>query len=190
MKFVFVAAMASALFISTGPALAGELLDAAAKAEQLMAQGEFNAVLSALDNARDSVWEATPMAVRNAIFTAADPQGFGVYDIKQGSTFKRSNPIIIYAEPVDYGFGRDGEIYVIDLGLDFVIKSPDGKILAQQENFGSLTLRSRVPNKEFMAKLTYDFSGLPAGDYQVTTNMKDKNSDKSTEFAMKFDLVD
>ena len=66
---------------------------------------------------------------------------------------------------------------MIDLTLDFTIKSPDGKVVAEQKNFASLTLRSRVPNKEFMAKVTYDFSGLPAGDYEVTTAAKDKNSD-------------
>ncbi len=116
--------------------------------------------------------------------------GLRVYDIKEVTTFKRSEPIITHAEPVGYGFGRDGDLYLIDLGLDFVIKSPDGKILAQQGNFGSLALRSRVPSKEFMATLTYDFSGLPAGDCEVTTNIRDKNLDKPAEFTMKFDLVE
>ena len=41
-----------------------------------------------------------------------------------------------------------------------------------------------------MATLTYDYSGSPAGDYEVTTNLKNKNSDKPAEFTMKFDLVE
>ena len=190
MKFCFAAAIAAMLLFTAGKAKAGEIVDAAVNAERLLAQRRYDEALATLDNAKDEVWKAAPMTVRKALFTASEPRGFGVYDIKEGTTFKRSDPIIIYAEPVGYGFGRDGELYVIDLGLDFAIKSRDGKILARQENFGSLALRSRVPNKEFMAKLTYDFSGLPAGDYEVTTNIKDKNSDKSTEFTMKFDLVE
>ena len=64
------------------------------------------------------------------------------------------------------------------------------RMVAQQQNFGSLTLRSRVPNKEFMAKVTYNFSGLAPGDYEVTTTAHDKNSPKSADFALKFTLVD
>lgn len=190
MKLVFAAAVVSALLMSAGAARAGELLDAAAKAEQLVAEGKHDAALTALDGAKDKVWLAAPMSFRKTLFAASEPQGFGVYDIKEGSTFKRADPLIIYAEPVGYGYGRDGELYVIDMALDFTIKSPDQKVVAQQQNFGSLTLRSRVPNKEFMAKVTYDFSGLPAGDYEVITKARDKNSDKSAEFSMKFTLVE
>jgi len=39
-----------------------------------------------------------------------------------------------------------------------------------------------------MAKLNYDFSGLQAGDYEVITRFKDKNSDKTAEFSMPFKI--
>ncbi len=110
--------------------------------------------------------------------------------MREGSTFKRSEPLIIYAEPLGFGYGKDGELYVIDLGLDFIIKGADGSEVTRQENFGSLNMRSRVANKEFMAKLNYDFSGLPAGAYTVTTVLKDKNSPKTGEFTMDFTLTE
>ena len=190
MKRMFAAAIASLLLLPAGTALAGDLLDAAANAEQLMKQGEFDKALAAVETAKDIVWQAAPMSFRKALFAAAEPQGVGIYDIKEGSTFKRKDPLIIYSEPVGYGYGRDGELYVIDLALDFTVNGADGKVVAHQENFGNLTLRSRVPNKEFMAKVTYDFSGLAAGDYEVITKAKDKNSDKTAEFSLKFTLVE
>ena len=127
MKFCFAAAIAAMLLFTAGKARAGEIVDATVNAEQFLAQRKYDDALATLDHAKGEVWKATQMMVRKALFTASEPQGFGVYDIKEVTTFKRSEPIITHAEPVGYGFGRDGDLYVIDLGLDFVIKSPDGK---------------------------------------------------------------
>ena len=190
MKPLFAAVLTSSMLLTGTLAWAGEAVDAATKAEQLASDGKFSDALLAMDEAKESIWKATPLTFRKALFVASDPQGFGIYDIRDSSSFKRSDPLIIYSEPQGYGYGRDGDIYVIDLTLDFTIKSPDGKVVAEQKNFASLTLRSRVPNKEFMAKVTYDFSGLPAGDYEVTTAAKDKNSDKSGAFTLKFTLTE
>ncbi len=182
----------TAAFMVFAPAMAqsGEAVDAAARAEALLAEKSYAAALAAAGDAQQIIWDAAPLTVQRALFVAADPGGFGIFDMREGSTFKRSEPLIIYAEPLGFGYGRDGELYVIDLGLDFIIKSADGKEVARQDNFGSLTMRSRVANKEFMAKLNYDFSGLPAGVYSVTTILKDKNSEKTGEFTLDFTLTE
>jgi hypothetical protein len=182
----------SAILIALAPvaAYAGPVADAAARAEDLMAQSKFVEALDALDAAKEEVWKQAPMTFRKALFAAADPTAFGVYDIKEGTTFKRQELLIIYAEPVGYGYGRDGDFYLISLALDFTVKDRDGKVIAKQENFGTLNFRSRFPNKEFMTKVTYNFSGLPAGDYEVVTTARDQNSPKSAEFSLKFTLVD
>ncbi len=172
------------------PSSGGEIADKAGLAEQAMAAGKFDEALKMLDEARDRLWSESPLMFRRAVFTAGEPTGYGLYDLRETNVFKRSEPLIIYSEPMGYSYGRDGSLYVIDLGLDFVIKTPAGEAVASQENFGSLTLRSRFPNKEFMAKVTYDFSGLPAGDYQVTTTARDKASGKSAEFTLPFTLAD
>ncbi len=182
--------LASGLVAGTLPALGGEIADAAQRAEQLVAEGKFEDAMKTLEQAQDLLWQKAPLAFRRALFTAGEPAGYGIYDLHEGNTFKRSDPLIIYAEPMGYSYSRDGAIYIIDLALDFVIRSPDGTEVASQNNFGSLTLRSRFPNKEFMAKVTYDFSGLPPGDYEVTTRAHDKPSGKSAEFTLPFKLVD
>ena len=190
MKRLACAVFAGVLFAFPAAASAGDIADLAAKAENLMAAGKFEDATKALEAAQDRLWESSPLLFRRALFTAGEPTGFGLYDLREGSTFKRSEPLIVYAEPMGYGYGRDGSLYVISLDLDFAIKNPNGKVVASQENFGNLAFRSRFPNKEFMAKVTYDFSGLPAGDYEVTTRAKDKNSDKVAEFTLPFTLVD
>jgi len=184
------AAFAGALLALPTAAEAGEIADLASKAEGLMTAGRYEDATKALEAAQDKLWQASPLLFRHALFTAGEPTGFGLYDLREGSAFKRSEPLIIYAEPMGYGYGRDGSLYVISLDLDFSIKDSKGKEVAAQENFGNLSFRSRFPNKEFMAKVTYDFSGLPAGDYSVTTRAKDRNTDKSAEFTLPFTLVE
>ena len=169
---------------------AGDIADAAARAEQLAAGGNYLDAMAALEQAQDALWAQAPLSFRRTLFTAGTPTGYGIYDLRENNTFKRAEPLIIYAEPMGYGYGRDGSIYTIDLALDFVINDAAGKVIAEQKNFGTLSLRTRFPNKEFMAKVTYDFSGLPAGEYEVTTTAHDQASGKSGAFTMPFKLVD
>lgn len=185
----FFATIAAAAFLLAGTAAkAGDIADAAGSAEQLLEEGKYDEAMKALDTVQDMIWRESPLSIRKAVFVASEPQGFGIYEERPSNEFASGETLIIYAEPFGFGYGRDNELFVIDLGLDFVIKASDGSVLAQQENFGALTLKSRVPNREFMAKLNYDFSGLQPGDYEVLTRIKDKNSDKSTEFTMPFKI--
>lgn len=190
MKRLLAATLAAFLSSAALQAQAGEIADAASVAEQAMAEGKYEDAIKALEQAQDLLWAKAPLSFRRTLFTAAEPVGYGIYDIKEGNTFKRSEPLIIYAEPMGYGYAKDGSIYVIDLALDFLIVGADGAVVAEQKGFGNLTLRTRFPNKEFMAKVTYDFSGLPAGDYQVTTTAHDKPTGKSAAFTLPFKLVD
>lgn len=181
--------ISSVLLLSICPAWAGEISDAGANAEQLAGDGKYIEALQALETASDAIWAQSPLTFRKAIFVASDPSGFGIYDIRENAEFKRSEPLLIYTEPVGFAFGRDGQMFVTDMALDFEIRDSSGTSVAKQENFASWTIRSRFPNKEFMGKLNYDFSGLQPGDYSVTTTVRDKNSDKTNSFSMNFKLL-
>jgi hypothetical protein len=181
---------ALALVSTISLAAAGDIATLAENAEKLMAEGKYEEATKALEAAQDALWKQSPLMFRRALFTAGEPVGYGVYDLRETNVFKRSEPLIIYSEPMGYSYGRDGSLYVIELELDFIIRNPDGQEVAAQKNFGVLKLSSRFPNKEFMAKVTYDFSGLPPGDYQVTTVAHDKASSKSADFTLPFTLTD
>ncbi len=177
------------LLVSAAPAAAGEIADAGQAAEKLAAEGKFDEAFQAIETAREKLWDQSPLIFRKTLFVASDPSGFGIFDMRETNVFKRSEPLIIYTEPFGFAYGRDGQMFVIDMALDFEIRDAAGASIAAQENFGSWTLRSRVANKEFMGKLNYDFSGLEPGDYEVTTTVRDKNSDKLASFGMKFKLL-
>ena len=181
--------ISSTLLISIGPAFAGEISEAGVTAENLVSAGKFDEALQTLETARNAVWNQTPLSFRKTIFVAADPAGFGIYDIRENNEFKSGELLVIYTEPVGFSYGRDGQIFITDMALDFEIKDASGASLAKQENFASWTLRSRVPNKEFMGKIDYNFTGLKPGDYDVITTVRDKNSEKANSFSMKFKIV-
>lgn len=178
------------LAIAAVPAAAGEIADAGANAESLMEGGKYAEALVSLDTARATVWDAAPLRINKAVLVASDPQGFGIYDIRDNNQYKAGEPIVIYTEPSGFGYGRDGDLYTINMALDFTIKSSTGESLAVRENFAKWELRSRVPNKEFMGKLTYTFSGIDPGDYVVETVIRDQNSDKTTTFPTPFRIVE
>ena len=78
---------------------------------------------------------------------------------------------------------------IIDLSLDFEVKSKDGRLIGGREGFATPRLRSRVQNREFFIKVVYDFSKVPAGEYEVKTTVNDKTSGKSGSFILPFSLT-
>lgn len=179
---------ALALGFLTLQAHAGEIADRAAEAERLAQAGKFAEAAEALEAAEAALRANMPLTIRRALFVASEPGGFGVYNPRENAVFKKGEPIIIYAEPIGYGYKQDGQLNVLALGVDVVVKDRDGKEVGRKDDFGELTFQSRYKNSEFFAKLNYDFSGLPAGDYQVTSVLRDKVTGKSVDFTLPFTM--
>ena len=176
--------------LSGSPVIAGEIADAASRAETLFEAGDHAKAIAALNEARESIWNDAPLTINKAILVASDPQGFGIYDIRDDNRYRAGEDIVIYTEPSGFAYGRDGDLYVIGMTLDFDVKSAGGESLASQENFAAWQLRSRVPNKEFMGKITYSFAGIEPGNYVVETRIRDLNSDKVTSFPTRFVIIE
>ena len=49
---------------------------------------------------------------------------------RETNVFKRSEPLIIYTEPFGFAYGRDGQMFVIDMALDFEIRDAAGASIA------------------------------------------------------------
>jgi hypothetical protein len=111
-------------------------------------------------------WEKTPLTVRRALFVTEEPKAFGVYTPRPSARFKSGEPIIVYAEPVAYGWKPvEDDQFEFGFNVDLVVKTADGKIVGGQENFGKLALKSRTRNREFMIHLTLNLTDAPPGDY-------------------------
>src|SRR4051812_32600582 len=113
--------------------------------------------------------------MRRALFVAKKAQGSGQFEERSSNVFKAGEPLVAYAEPVGYGWKDVGNgMFEFGFAVDFLIKSPDGKILAGQQDFAKLAERSRTRNLEFMGTLTLNGTGAPPGDYVVEYKLRDR----------------
>ncbi len=176
----------SIVFAATTPTFAQDVPARLKQAEALIQQNKLTEAMAALDEASALLWERAPLTFRKALWVVSKPQGFGVYSVREDNVFAQSAPMIAYAEPIGFGWRRDGELWRTDLAVDIVVKDPAGKEIGRQDNFGRLQIVSRVRNREFMSDFTYTLRGLPAGNYQLETRMRDQVSSKTGSFTLPF----
>ena len=134
------------------------------------------------------LWGKSPLHFRRAFFVNRKASGFGVFEKRQGSQFKQGEPLLIYAEPVGYGWHQDGAVYQSELAADFELRNPKGNILGGQKDFAAFNFRSYGRNTEYFMNLTYNLSGLPAGKYVIATRFRDKISGKTESFDLPFEI--
>ena len=178
----------TAMLLLTTAAGAQGLVEKAKQAETLSAQGKYLAAIQALDEATTALWQKSPLMFRRALWVAEPPHGFGIFNPRENDIFAPGAPMIAYAEPIGFAWKKVGDLWHMDLAIDVVIKSKDGKVVAERKDFQKLQLSSRVRNREFMARITYTFSGLPAGPYLVDTILRDKVSGKHGTFTLPFEV--
>ena len=168
------AALAAAVAMLAAPAMAQSLSDIE-KAEAAVVEA----------------WSAAPLAFRTAVFVDEAPQGFGLYNPRADAAFKPGEPIIVYAEPVGYGWTDNGNgTYGFGFTVDLAIKNAEGGILASQENYQRAEFVSRARNRELMLTFTLTLDGAPPGDYVVEYLLHDIAGDKQGTVSLPFTLAE
>lgn len=156
------------------------------RAQEAAAAGRSVEALDALDEAAISVSEKMPLTIRRATFVAEEPQGYGVFNPRDSTSFEIGQPLLVYAELAGQGWRRSGDIFRTDLVLDFELRRADGQSLVAQQAFNTIATASRRRNREFFLYMTYSFSGLEPGDYVVRTTVRDRAGNKQTAFDLTF----
>ncbi len=168
------------------PAAAADLVGKAGEAQSLADQGKYIEAIAALDAAADTLWEQAPLTFRRALWVAGPPNGFGAYNPRETNVYAAGDQMIVYAEPVGFGWAKTGDIWQMNIAVDLAIKSKEGEVLLSQENFQKLALSSRVRNREFMTTLTLTLTGIPAGEYIADTTLRDQVSGKQGTMSLPF----
>ena len=144
-----------------------------------------------LDAAVVEAWLKTPLTIRRAVFVAEHPEGFGEFVARTSNVFKPGEKLVAYVEPVGYGWKANGkDSFDFGFDVDFLIKSPDGKIVAGQENFAKLRQTSHARNREFMLTLTMSLDGAPAADYVLEYKLRDITGNKSAIVTLPFKIAE
>jgi hypothetical protein len=186
MKLTPLLVCAGVFFGMATPTMAGPIVEQAKEVEKLIDGGKGVDAVLAMDNAVAKLWDRLPLTFLEALFVAGRPSGYGIYDQRPDNRFKAGEDMLVYAELAGYEYKRDGNLFVIYIAADVEVKSADGKVLGGKKEFAKFGLRSRVPNREFYAVLTYNFTGLKPGNYVAVTTMTDKASGDVSSFDLPF----
>ncbi|HEX2217060.1 MAG TPA: hypothetical protein VHG27_10280 [Xanthobacteraceae bacterium] len=176
------------LLILASPAPAQEATEKVRDAEALLARGRVIEAIEALDDAAVALWQKAPLAFRRSLWVTEKAAGFGMYNPRPDAVFSAGQPMLVYAEPIGYGWFKNGDIYHVEILADVVFRGADGKELFRKDNFQKLELSGRVRNREFMVNFTYTLSGIPKGEYTVETTLRDQVTDKKGSFILPFTI--
>jgi hypothetical protein len=187
MQRIFTGLLVAAILAGSAPA--GEIVDKAAQAESLAADGKYLEAIDALNQAAAWLWDKSPLTFRKALWVAEPPSGFGVYNPRETNVYSAGDDMIVYGELVGIGGTKVGDIWQTDLAADFTIKTTDGQQLFSQRDFSKARGTSRVRIREFMTYFTFTLTGMSAGEYLVDITMRDlvtgKNGSVSLPFVIK-----
>jgi hypothetical protein len=178
----------AAVFMLAPSALADEIAAKAYDAEALLKEGKAVEAIGALDEAQGAIWERAPLSFRRALWVAEKGSGYGVYNPRENDIFAPGVPMLVYTEPVGFGWNLSGDIWRTDLIADVTIRTKEGKQLFAQEEFQKLQLASRVRNREFMVNFTYTLSGITPGEYLLETTLRDQVTGKKGSFTLPFSV--
>jgi hypothetical protein len=158
------------------------------RAQEAAAAGRAVEALDALDEAAVLIAEKMPLTIRRATYVAEEPQGFGVFNPRDSTTFTAGQALLVYAELAGQGWRRSGDIFRTDLVLDFELRRADGQSLVAQQAFNTIATASRRRNREFFLYVTYSFTGIEPGDYVVRTTVRDRVGNKQSSFDLAFQI--
>ncbi len=147
--------------------------------------------IAAIDSARAATiaaLKAAPLGFRRVLFVAEAPGGFAIYDPRANNVFKPGEPLIVYTEPVGIAWKQEGDKVSSKLVVDFEVRSPDGQVLGGQKSFGEFALTAREPPIDYMAHVTINLTGAPAGPYVLGLTVHDANSGKTASADLPFEI--
>jgi len=173
---------------SFGLAAAGPVQDKAGEAEAALSGGKGVEAIVLMRDALNEVWKEAPLAIPTATYVTAPADGYGIYTVREDNAFAAGEPLLIYLEPVGFDWVPQGGLYTSLLTVDFDLTSPDGNVLAGQKGFGRFEFKSHEQNTEYMANLTLNVSGAPAGDYVLVLTVNDENGGGSAKVDMPFSI--
>jgi hypothetical protein len=173
----------SALLIAGG-LLAG-LTNAQAQPEIARPSESFLNALTAFDQA----WTASGLAFARAIFTTGAATGYGQYEPRDSSVFSVEDTLSVYAEPVGYAFSETGDGFAYKLTASYRLLTLSGQVLAEQGDFATFSGSGWTKQRELSATLAYQFSGLPAGSYELETLFTDEVGGTRSGFTLPFTVT-
>jgi len=176
------------LTASIGAIRAGEIEDLAREAEKQANAGQHLQAIETLRRAVNVLAAKGPLLLRKVQFISEPPKGFGIYAPRPNNVFARGEPLIVYAEPIGMTWKTEGAINRAAMATDFDIRTPDGKVLGGQKEFGKFEFNTREFNQEVHTHLTITLSGAPPAKYVLVASYRDLVGGKTATLELPFEI--
>jgi hypothetical protein len=169
------------LVVWSSIAAAGPIVDAAARAEALQAQGKTAEALQALNDVADAICATGPLVFAKTLIVDSS-EGFGVYAERTDKTFKPDEKLQVYVEPLCLKPGADKTVgFVADLALE----NATGQVLTEKPGVFTISGPAR---RDFAATLSFGVPYLRPGEYKATFTVHDKNANGTGTFEVPFSI--
>jgi hypothetical protein len=176
------------LTASIGAVRAGEIEDLAREAEKQASAGQHLQAIETLRRATNLMAAKGPFLLRKVQFITEPPKGFGIYTPRPGNVFPRGEALIVYAEPIGMTWKTEGAFNRAAMATDFDIRTPDGKVLGGQKEFGKFEFNSRELNQEIHTHLTITLTGAQPSKYVLVATYRDLIGGKRASLELPFEI--
>jgi len=139
--------------------------------------------------ALDASWDSSELAFTAATFATSNASGYGQYTARDSNSFSPTETITVYAEPIGYVFAETSVGHRHDIEVGFRLLNTTGQVLAQQDGFARFAGVTPSRKRELPTSLSFQFEGLPAGDYVLEALYTDKISNKSGTVTLPFTMT-
>ena len=160
----------------------------AAKGAELLKAGQPADAYKALNSAAIAAWLQSPMGFHRALLVADPAKSYGAFAERETDVFDGKTPLRFYAEPTGFGWTKTGDIYSIDLTIDFSLKAASGQDLGSQKDFQTFKIEGRDRVREMFMNLSLTLNDAPDGAYIATFTVNDKATGKSGSFDVPFEI--
>jgi len=131
-----------------------------------------------------------PCIFRRTLFVT-DATSYGTYVAATDSSFWLSEPLLIYAEPIGYGYApAAGGGFRFGLAFDLVVRDDRGNVVYEQADMARAQMTSTSRNRELMVKLTLSLSSGTPGAYTLEFTARDLAGAKTANFSLPFTLTE
>jgi hypothetical protein len=156
----------------------------------LPAAAQDLAAIEAAEKALDAAWEATPLSFRKVLL-ASEVIGYGAYVERTDARFRVGNELLVYAEPVGYGYKANADgTNTLGYRADVRIKTAGGELVLEQNDAATVEVTSHARNREFYLTFSLNLTGAPAGEYVLEYVVQDIASDETATISMPFSIVE
>jgi hypothetical protein len=182
------AAFLSAFFVVSwvGFAAAGPAVDAATRAEALIAEGKPLEAIDAIGEVVDALCRASPLLFRNVRLVEGEASA---YSPRSNEPFRPDDKMMIHVEPVCFANGGSEHAPTIELTADLAIENAGGQVLAEQKDLFKFSAPLGQGTHDAAVTLAFAVPFIRPGDYKAVVTVHDENSQKTGSFEVPFAVV-